>query len=93
MIGCEKVRENSNAKTKLSTLHIPVSEENRRLMQDILKKSAEDQDAMSNRVAALLAGTSLTTTAGTSVRRRDDIEEVNLVAAYVAVPSPLVDKN
>ena len=46
-------------------------------MQDILKKSAEDQDAMSNRVAALLAGTSLTTTAGTSVRRRDDIEEVN----------------
>lgn len=53
-----------------------ISEENRRLMQDILKKSAEDQDAMSNRVAALLAGTSLTTTAGTSVRRRDDIEEV-----------------
>ena len=80
MIGCEKVRENSSVKSKLSTLHISVSEENRRLMQDILKKSAEDQDAMSNRVAALLAGTSLTTTAGTSVRRRDDIEEVNLVA-------------
>ena len=76
-MAARKCAKNSNVKNKLSTLHISVSEENRRLMQDILKKSAEDQDAMSNRVAALLAGTSLTTTAGTSVRRRDDIEEVN----------------
>ena len=45
-------------------------------MADILNKSANDQAEMSTRVAALLAGTSLTTTAGTSVRRRDDIGEV-----------------
>jgi len=53
-----------------------ISEDNRRLMADILNKSANDQAEMSTRVAALLAGTSLTTTAGTSVRRRDDIGEV-----------------
>ena len=55
---------------------VSVSEDNRRLMADILNKSANDQAEMSTRVAALLAGTSLTTTAGTSVRRRDDIGEV-----------------
>merc|ERR550517_303921 len=52
-----------------------ISDANRQLMADILSKSASDQSEMSTRVAALLAGTSLTTTAGTSVRRRDDIEE------------------
>jgi len=54
-----------------------MSDANRQLMADILSKSASDQAEMSTRVAALLAGTSLTTTAGTSVRRRDDIEEVS----------------
>ena len=45
-------------------------------MEDILRKNVEDQQDIGTRVAALLAGTSLTTTSGTKIRKRDPVEEV-----------------
>merc|ERR1719402_212271 len=54
-----------------------LSDENRRLMEEILRKSVEDQQDIGTRVAALLAGTSLTTTSGTTIRKRESIEEVS----------------
>ena len=53
-----------------------MSEENRKLMEDILKKNVSDQQDIEIRVAALLAGTSLTTTSGANIRRRDPVEEI-----------------
>jgi len=54
-----------------------LSDENRRLMEEILRKSVADQQDIGTRVAALLAGTSLTTTSGTHIRKRESIEEVS----------------
>ena len=49
-------------------------------MEDILKRSAENQAEMSTRVTALLAGSALTTTAGVRIERRDTIEQVDYAA-------------
>jgi len=54
----------------------PLSDENRRLMESILAKSVKDQYEIGSRVATLLAGTSLTTTAGVDIKRRDPVEEI-----------------
>jgi hypothetical protein len=53
-----------------------LSDENRRLMEEILAKSVNEQQSIGSRVASLLAGTSLTTTSGVEIRRRDPIEEI-----------------
>ena len=53
-----------------------VSDENRKLMESILAKSVKDQYEIGSRVATLLAGTSLTTTAGVDIKRRDPVEEI-----------------
>ena len=53
-----------------------VSDENRKLMESILAKSVQDQYEIGSRVATLLAGTSLTTTAGVDIKRRDPVEEI-----------------
>merc|ERR1712051_914031 len=56
-----------------------ISSENRRLMEDILKRSQDNQDQMSSRVTALLAGSSLTTTAGAGIRvQRRSIKRMSL---------------
>jgi len=57
-----------------------ISSENRRLMEDILKRSADNQDQMSSRVTALLAGSSLTTTAGVKIERRDTVDQIDYTA-------------
>jgi len=57
-----------------------ISSENRRLMEDILKRSQDNQDQMSSRVTALLAGSSLTTTAGVRIDRRDTIDQIDYTA-------------
>jgi len=57
-----------------------ISSENRRLMEDILKRSQDNQDQMSSRVTALLAGSSLTTTAGVRIERRDTIDQIDYTA-------------
>jgi len=54
----------------------PLSDENRKLMEGILAKSVNEQQDIGSRVAALLAGTSLTTTSGVEIRRREPIEEI-----------------
>jgi len=54
----------------------PLSDENRKLMESILAKSVKDQYEIGSRVATLLAGTSLTTTAGVDIKRRDPVEEI-----------------
>ena len=59
---------------------VTVSSENRRLMEDILKRSQDNQDQMSSRVTALLAGSSLTTTAGVRIDRRDTIDQIDYTA-------------
>ena len=59
---------------------VPVSESNRKLMEEILKRSQDDQNQMSTRVSALLAGSALTTTAGVRIERRDTIEQVDYTA-------------
>ena len=41
-----------------------------------MAKSVNEQQAIGSRVAALLAGTSLTTTSGVEIRRRDPVEEI-----------------
>lgn len=46
-------------------------------MEEILAKSVNEQQSIGSRVAALLAGTSLTTTTGVEIRRRDPIEEIS----------------
>jgi hypothetical protein len=53
-----------------------LSNENRKLMEQILAKSVNDQQEIGSRVAALLAGTSLTTTSGVEIRRREPVEEI-----------------
>ena len=45
-------------------------------MEGILAKSVNEQQDIGSRVAALLAGTSLTTTSGVEIRRREPIEEI-----------------
>jgi len=57
-----------------------ISSENRRLMEDILKRSEQNQDQMSSRVTALLAGSSLTTTAGVRIERRDTVDQIDYTA-------------
>merc|ERR1719474_1415577 len=57
-----------------------ISLENRRLMEDILKRSEQNQDQMSSRVTALLAGSSLTTTAGVRIERRDTVDQIDYTA-------------
>jgi hypothetical protein len=57
-----------------------ISSENRRLMEDILNRSKDNQDQMSSRVTALLAGSSLTTTAGVRIERRDTIDQIDYTA-------------
>ena len=57
-----------------------VSEENRKLMQEILERSAQNQDEMTGRVTALLAGSALTTKAGVRIQRRDTVEQVDYTA-------------
>merc|ERR1719232_1650788 len=57
-----------------------ISESNRKLMEEILKRSQDDQNQMSTRVTALLAGSALTTTAGVRIERRDTIEQVDYTA-------------
>ena len=59
---------------------ILVSEENRKLMQDILNRSQSDNEDMSARVRVLLAGSALTTKAGVRIERRDTIEQVDYTA-------------
>merc|ERR1719270_3129676 len=54
----------------------PLSDENRKLMESILAKSVQDQYEIGSRVATLFAGTSLTTTAGVDVKRRDPVEQI-----------------
>ena len=49
-------------------------------MEDILKRSQDNQDQMSSRVTALLAGSSLTTTAGVRIERRDTIDQIDYTA-------------
>ena len=49
-------------------------------MEEILAKSVKEQQDIGSRVAALLAGTSLTTTAGADIRRRDAVEEISYEA-------------
>ena len=57
-----------------------VSEKNRKLMEEVLRRSQENQQEMSSRVTALLAGSALTTTAGVRIERRDTIEQVDYTA-------------
>ena len=57
-----------------------VSEENRKLMQDILNRSQSENEDMSSRVRVLLAGSALTTKAGVRIERRDTIEQVDYTA-------------
>lgn len=57
-----------------------VSEKNKKLMEEILARSAADHEAMNSRVTALLAGSALTTTAGVRIERRDTIEQVDYTA-------------
>jgi len=57
-----------------------ISEENRKLMQEILERSAQNQDEMTGRVTALLAGSALTTKAGVRIQRRDTVEQVDYTA-------------
>jgi hypothetical protein len=57
-----------------------ISEENRKLMQDILNRSQSDNEDMSARVRVLLAGSALTTKAGVRIERRDTIEQVDYTA-------------
>ena len=66
---------NENSNDKLFYKHI-VSNENRKLMEQILAKSVNDQQEIGSRVAALLPGTSLTTTSGVEIRRREPDEEI-----------------
>ena len=49
-------------------------------MEDILKRSEQNQDQMSSRVTALLAGSSLTTTAGVRIERRDTVDQIDYTA-------------
>ena len=56
--------------------NLVVSNENRKLMEEILAKSVNAQQEIGNRVSALLAGTSLTTTSGVEIKRRDPVEEI-----------------
>lgn len=49
-------------------------------MEEILSKSQENHNQLSSRVTALLAGSSLTTTAGVRIERRDTIEQVDYTA-------------
>ena len=56
-------------------------------MQDILQRNADNQQEMSSRVTQLLAGSSLTTTAGVRIQRRDTVEQVD----YTAVGELLED--
>merc|ERR1719225_597129 len=58
-----------------------ISEENRKLMQDILNRSQSENEDMSSRVRVLLAGSALTTKAGVRIERRDTIEQVDYTAA------------
>ena len=66
---------------------ILVSEENRKLMQDILNRSQSENEDMSSRVRVLLAGSALTTKAGVRIERRDTIEQVD----YTAVGEFILD--
>ena len=45
-------------------------------MEKILAKSVNEQQEIGSRVAALLAGTSLTTTSGVEIKRREPVEEI-----------------
>ena len=49
-------------------------------MEEVLRRSQENQQEMSSRVTALLAGSALTTTAGVRIERRDTIEQVDYTA-------------
>ena len=57
-----------------------VSDTNRKLMEDILRRSSENHSEMSSRVTALLAGSALTTKAGVRIERRDTVEQVDYTA-------------
>merc|ERR1711953_15413 len=57
-----------------------ISDTNRKLMEDILRRSSENHSEMSSRVTALLAGSALTTKAGVRIERRDTIEQVDYTA-------------
>ena len=46
-------------------------------MEEILAKSVNEQQDIGSRVAALSAGTSLTTTTGVDIRRRDPVDEIS----------------
>ena len=59
-----------------SILIFLVSDENRKLMEGILAKSQNEQQEIGSRVAMLLAGTSLSTTSGVEIRRREPVEEI-----------------
>merc|ERR1712025_1511219 len=49
-------------------------------MQEILSRNAENNEEMSTRVTALLAGSALTTKAGVRIQRRDTVEQVDYTA-------------
>merc|ERR1719323_1953123 len=57
-----------------------ISETNRKLMEDILRRTSQTQNEMSSRVTALLAGSALTTKAGVRIERRDTVEQVDYTA-------------
>ena len=57
-----------------------VSDTNRKLMEDILRRTSQTQNEMSSRVTALLAGSALTTKAGVRIERRDTVEQVDYTA-------------
>jgi len=57
-----------------------ISDTNRKLMEDILRRTSQTQNEMSSRVTALLAGSALTTKAGVRIERRDTVEQVDYTA-------------
>ena len=76
---CLRLKSHNNTPLIISSLIyilLVVSDENRKLMESILAKSVQDQYEIGSRVATLLAGTSLTTTAGVDVKRRDPVEQI-----------------
>lgn len=64
----------TNAKNRQAA--IGVSDENRKLMDDILRQKVAEQQDLTSRVSMLLAGSSLTTTSGVKIQRREPVQEL-----------------
>ena len=72
--------EGGNFYNSIWGVFFSVSDTNRKLMEDILRRSSENHNEMSSRVTALLAGSALTTKAGVRIERRDTVEQVDYTA-------------